>query len=174
MKYKKINNEVLVSDERLSLLDRNFIESLKKMADLSKRERVRICIHKNDREILQEMFIVHKKDAYVRPHKHLKKCETFQILEGSADILFFDEKGKIVKVLPMGDFASGKVFYYKIDKPIYHSMIIRSEYLVFHEVTKGPFNRSESVNAPWSPETDRETDVRQYLAGIERKLADNK
>jgi cupin fold WbuC family metalloprotein len=166
MQYRKLNSEVLISSDKYSLLDRDFIGTLKKMTDKSTRKRIRICIHKNDREIVQEMFIVHMKDAYVRPHKHLQKSESLQIIEGVADIIFFNDKGDVTKVIHMGDYVSGKTFYYKIDKPIYHSMIIKSKYLVFHEVTKGPFQRSESVFAPWAPadtEIDKVSKYTQFL-----------
>jgi cupin fold WbuC family metalloprotein len=170
MNYIQLNEEVLVSKDKFIKLDREYIHLLKKKAAENTRKRIRICIHRNDREMLQEMFIIHMKGAYVRPHKHLKKSESLHVIEGMADIVFFDEKGKIMKVLQMGDNASGKVFYYKIDKPTYHSMIIKSKYLVFHEVTKGPFQRSETVFAPWSPDGSNKNEVCKYIDDLKKKI----
>jgi cupin fold WbuC family metalloprotein len=98
------------------------------------------------------MFIVHKKDTYIRPHKHLHKTESVYIIEGSADIVIFDDIGGIVEVIRMGDYSSGRKFYYRLAEPIYHTLLIASELLVFHEITNGPFRRSDTVFAPWAPE----------------------
>lgn len=155
MKFQKQNEEVIRASGNLIKLRQKDLETLKKKAGHTERKRMRICIHKWDEDIVQEMVIVHVKNTYVRPHKHLAKKESLQILEGEAHILLFDEKGKITKIIPMGDHRSGLVFYMKTEKPLYHSMIIHSNYLVFVEITNGPFRKNETQFAPWSPaETD--------------------
>ena len=45
------------------------------------------------------MFIALSDETYIRPHKHLNKSESLHVLEGSADVVFFDEKGKITKII---------------------------------------------------------------------------
>jgi hypothetical protein len=52
----------------------------------------------------------------------------------------------------MGDYASGRKFYYRSDAQAYHTLIIRSDVLVFHETTQGPFRREDTVFATWAPE----------------------
>jgi cupin fold WbuC family metalloprotein len=88
----------------------------------------------------------------VRPHKHLGKPESFHVIEGIVDVIIFDECGDIREVIQMGNYGSDRVFYYRISTPIYHTLLIRSDILVFHETTTGPFNRVDTVFAPWSPE----------------------
>jgi cupin fold WbuC family metalloprotein len=166
MKYLKVSDEVLVADDNFLLLDHDFIDVLKNIAKKNKRKRVRICIHRNDHEKIQEMFIVHMRGAYIRPHKHLNKNESLHIIEGRAEILFFNEKGDIKKVIKMGNYTSGMEFYYKIEKPIYHSMIITSEYLVFQEITNGPFQRQETIFSPWSPEETQTEEVNKYVKNL--------
>jgi cupin fold WbuC family metalloprotein len=124
MNYKRINEEVFVADEKYSLINRTFITTLKNYSVKNKRKRVRICIHNTDKELVQEMFIVHMKDCYVRPHKHLNKDESLFLLEGNADVIIFNENGEIEKTMHMGDYTSGKDFYYHIGKSVYHSLII--------------------------------------------------
>jgi cupin fold WbuC family metalloprotein len=169
MQLKKINDEVLFNYDDLIDLNHKLIDLLKKKAKRNKRKRIRICIHKNEHKLIQEMFIIHMKDAYVRPHKHIKKSESLYILEGKADILFFNESGEINKILRMGDYASGKDFYYKIEKPTYHCLIVRSEYLVFHEVTQGPFRKEETIFAPWSPDGTNTEEVSKYTTELTNK-----
>ena len=51
----------------------------------------------------------------------------------------------------MGDQYSGKIFYNKLDKPYYHMLIIRSDFLVFHEITTGPFAKNKTIFPDWAP-----------------------
>lgn len=169
MRFQKLNEEVLLASDNFIKIERKFIQILKEKAANTARKRIRICIHKNSREILQEMFIVHMKDAYVRPHKHLTKSESLLVVEGRADIILFDEKGRIKEIVEMGDYLSGYDFYYKLKKPDYHTMLIKSAYLVFQEVTKGPFHKSGTQPAPWAPEENDTVAVKEFLT----KLADD-
>ena len=98
------------------------------------------------------MLIVLTKDDYIRPHKYLYKTESFHVIEGSAVVIFFDEEGGIQEVIHVGDTSSGKQFYFRNDDARFHTQIITSDFLVFHEVTNGPFNRDDTIFAPWAPE----------------------
>jgi hypothetical protein len=55
------------------------------------------------------------------------------------------------EVVPIGEPHSGRTFYYRLAAPWYHTLLVSSEFLVFHEVTNGPFRREETVLAPWAP-----------------------
>lgn len=170
MQFKKENNEVLVAEDEIVIIERKNIEMLKQLALKNQRKRIRLCSHKNVEDALHEMFIVHTKGAYVVPHKHLNKSESMHVLEGEADILFFDEYGEIKKVVSLGDYNSGKIFYFRIDNSNYHALLIRSEFFVFHEITKGPFNRKETVIAPWAPKIDDQGAVKKFLTKVGRKI----
>lgn len=111
-----------------------------------------MCTHRNTEDLLHEMFIVHARDTYIRPHKHLGKPESFHVIEGTVDVIVFEEDGSVRAVIKMGEYLSGRPFYYRISDPLYHTLIIRSDVLVFHETTSGPFNRADTIFAPWAPE----------------------
>lgn len=168
MHVKKSNEEVLVATDNVVTLESPYIEFLKKAAAQTRRKRIRLCTHKNERTLLQEMFIVHTKDTYVKPHKHLRKIESLFIIEGCADILLFSDTGRITSITKMGDYQSGLVFYYRIEHPVYHTMVIKSPYLVFHEVTNGPFNRTETISAPWAPDEQNSRVVQKYLKDLRK------
>jgi len=76
--------------------------------------------------------------------------------------VLFDETGQPTRLIRMGDFASGKSHIYRVNEPIWHSVIIRSEFAAIHEVTNGPFRVEESEFAPWAPEEPEE--LRRWLA----------
>lgn len=158
-----LNEEVLVATGPIVKLSRADIQSLKERALRNSRQRIRICAHKNNQDRLHEMLIVHTKDAYVRPHKHLNKSESFHVIEGKVDVVIFEEGGNVAQVIRMGDYASGRRFYYRIEQPAFHTLLIRSDVLVFHETTNGPFRREDTVFAPWSPEEQDPTGQNDFM-----------
>lgn len=161
MPFKQLNDEVWIADAPLITVSRADIEALKERAAHSPRRRTRICAHRGDAEKVHEMLIVLARDSYIRPHKHLHKSESFHLIEGAVDVIFFDDAGMVTEVVALGDPSSGRPFYYRTDQSRYHTLRIGTEFLVIHETTNGPFNRADTVFAPWSPE---ETD----LAGRQR------
>ena len=57
------------------------------MAKRTNRKRIRICAHPSSKNAVHDMLIVHFRDTYVRPHKHLNKDETFHLIHlGLRDI----------------------------------------------------------------------------------------
>ena len=112
------------------------------------------------------MIIVHEKSCYVRPHKHINKTESFHIIEGKADIIIFNEDGLIDQVISMGDISSGLKFFYRLPPLCYHTLLIHSEALVFHEITNGPFKMEDTIWAPWSPDEADQNAVIQYMAAL--------
>ncbi len=51
----------------------------------------------------------------------------------------------------MGDQRSGKIFYNRLDKQSYHMLIIKSDFLIFHEITSGPFDKNKTIFPKWAP-----------------------
>lgn len=167
--WEKISEEVFYARKRLVSISQQDIESLKKQALGNKRKRSRLCAHNHTNDITQEMIIALGKGNYVHPHKHLDKSESFHIIEGSADYIFFDEEGHITDVVPLGEYSSGKKFYYRIADSLYHSLIVTSDVFVFHETTKGPyieFSRTDTVFASWAPKEDDKEAVKAYFSEL--------
>ncbi len=142
---KKINNEIFYSNQKLPIIKKKQIDFLIKKALKNKSQKSRLCTHKNEKDKLHEMFVVHTKDYSVRPHYHLNKSESLYVLHGSANLLIFNNSGKIIKKIQLGTLNSGKTFYYRIHQKVIHSLEIKSRYLVFHEVTTGPFKKKYTV-----------------------------
>ena len=163
MQFEKFNEEVFFSIDPVVKVDYSEIETLKDRSKRNKRKRIRLCAHNSVIDGLHEMFIVHTKETYVKPHKHLNKAESLHVIEGLVDIIIFDDEGAIIDVFQMGDYLSGKKFYQRISDSYYHSMIIRSEFLVFHEVTSGPFRRSDTVFPNWAPEEEDTNATKNFM-----------
>ncbi len=162
-RFRPLNEEVLYPAETIVEVDRRDIEALVARAQSNARKRIRICAHPDAGDPLHEMLIVHTRETYVRPHKHLGKSESFHIIEGQADVVIFDDDGKLLRVISMGEAASGATFYYRLRQPCYHALLVRSAVLVFHEVTNGPFAREGTLFAPWAPGDGEAEAVRGFV-----------
>ena len=169
-KQEGINNpEVVFNTNKSVNLTRQDIEKLVKVARENCRNRIRFCVHQTEEELLHQMFIVHPRHAYVRPHRHVTKSESIFILDGDLDYIIFDECGNIQERLDMGAYNSGKRFFQHTAPGITHTLLIRSEWLVFLEIIEGPFVKTETKYAKWSPtETDHDA-----AADFVRSLSSN-
>jgi cupin fold WbuC family metalloprotein len=166
MKTTIFNNEVLYAEDSIVQIDSLDIAELKFKAKQNPRKRIRVCTHKDIEENIHEMLIVHEKSCYVRPHKHTDKTESFHIIEGKADVILFHEDGSIDQLIHMGEFSTGLKFYYRLPPFRFHTLLIHSDVLVFHEITSGPFRLEDTIFAPWSPEEIDEHNVSKYMAKI--------
>jgi cupin fold WbuC family metalloprotein len=164
------SSEVRYATDAVVLVDAGDVAGLKRAAVENSRRRIRLYAHHSVDDRLHEMLIVHTSDTYVRPHKHIGKSESFHVVEGDVDVVVFDDDGDVTEVIRMGAFASGRPFYYRIAEPLFHTLLIRSEILVFHETTSGPFRRADTVFAPWAPADGDAAAVHRYLAELEARL----
>lgn len=167
----EIHEEILYTLDDITQVSKDDIEWLKAKALGNKRERVRLCAHRDLQDAVHEMLIVHTKGTYIRPHRHPNKSESFHIIEGSLDIVIFDESGEVTDVINMGEYSTGARFFWRLSESYFHAVIPRSDIVVFHETTSGPFVRATSnVPAPWSPEEDNPVSTGEYIARLNKLI----
>jgi cupin fold WbuC family metalloprotein len=137
-----------------------------------KTRRGRLCVHKNDKTLLQEMFIVLDRTSYIRPHRHRGKIESLCVLEGKGTAIFFDDEGGIAEVIRLSPYGVDESqFFYRLEAMTYHTILVESDYLVFHEVSEGPFEVDESEFAPWSPDANNEYQRNRYCSKLRALLS---
>ena len=163
---RKESNEVLYPTEDIVVVGAGDLAEMKRLAVLNPRKRIRLCTHQSPDDRLHEMFIVHTSDCYVRPHKHIGKVESMAILEGEVDVVLFHDDGNLRQVIKMGAIDSGRCFYYRLPEQIYHMLLIRSPFLVFHEITEGPFLRERIDFPDWAPE-EKSAEQNAFIARIQ-------
>ncbi len=171
MRLRKVDDEVYVADEPIVRIGPGEIAFVKEQARKSQGRRARICAHASNDDALHEMIIAISSDSYIHPHKHIGKSESFHIVEGEVDVAVFDEGGAIVDVIELGAIGSGRKFYYRLSKSAFHTLLIRTELLVVHEVTNGPFDRNQTVLAPFAPFEDQADQARDYMKGVSDAVA---
>ncbi len=152
---------VFYNEEDVAEIGAEWYEKLKRSAFEADQKRARLCLHKSPDDLLHEMLIVFHRDTLIRPHRHKGKTESYHVIFGELDIVLFSDSGQPERIVSMGSLASGKSHVYRLNAPVWHSVIIRSEYAAIHEVTNGPFRVEENDFAPWAPEEP--TALRAFL-----------
>lgn len=151
MPLERVSDEVFVAQNPIVVLGDEEISFLRDRALSSQRQRARICAHRRSDDPLHEMFIALTKRSYIRPHRHRAKSESFHIVEGKVDVVLFDDDGGIFEIVALGEIGTGCACFYRLDSIRYHTLLIRSEFLVLHEVTNGPFDRELTEFALFAP-----------------------
>lgn len=168
---RKINDEVFVADDAIVRLGADHVTFLKQQAATSVRRRARICAHRHSGDALHEMLIALHADSYVHPHKHVNKTESFHVIEGRIDVVVLDDSGAVIEVIELGDVSSGRPFFYRLADSLFHTLLIRSDFLIMHEVTNGPFTAGDAILAPFAPPEGRREEALTYIAGLMSAVA---
>jgi cupin fold WbuC family metalloprotein len=150
--YRKISDEVYYTDRSVTWVGRDGLAFLKARAAETPRHRTRLCTHPEPASGLHEMIIVHGRDAYVRPHRHIGKPESLHVIEGEATAVLLSDEGKVTERVRLGGPGSSGTFYYRIESAVFHTLLIESDWFVFHETTAGPFDPGKTEWAAWSPD----------------------
>lgn len=166
MNLRKISDEVFVASDPIVKIGPAEVAFVKQQALLNQRKRARICAHKTNDDALHEMIIAIAAASYVRPHKHLHKAESFHIVEGEVDVVVFDDVGGVVEVIELGGPLTGRNFFYRLAQSSFHTLLIRSEFLVVHEVTNGPFLREATLFAAFAPQEENTAEARDYMKRV--------
>jgi cupin fold WbuC family metalloprotein len=168
---QKVNDEVFVALDPIVKWGDDEIAFVKRTALASPRKRARICAHRNNDDALHEMIIAISAQSYIHPHRHIGKSESFHVVEGEVDVAVFDEAGSVVDLIELGAPGSGRRFFYRMSHSAFHTLLIRSDVLVVHEVTNGPFARERTVLAPFAPPEDQPAAARAYMASVASQAA---
>lgn len=166
---KRVTEEVFVADQQIVRFDRRIVDFIKEVAVDSKRGRARVCAHRDNADSLHEMLIAMRRNSYVRPHRHWGKVESFHLVEGAADVVVMEESGTIVDVVRLDPVSD---FFYRLDRPKYHTVLVESPVLVIHEVTNGPFDPADTQYGPFAPDEADISDAADYMCRLRAAVAD--
>lgn len=162
--------EVFYTAEPLVLIGAGELAFLKQRARENPRLRSRLCTHATPADSVHEMIIVHHRDCYVRPHRHRANGESLYVIEGSASVVTFDDQGEIAGVFGVSESGSGGIFYYRMPRMKFHTLLIASDWLVFHETTSGPFVRENTEFPDWAPDGSSREQTDAFLTGLQERV----
>jgi len=163
---KKISQDVFISEEPISTVGTAEIRTLKDALPLSSNNRVRLCAHKSENDVVHQMIIVLGQGGYVRPHRHTHSAESFHMIEGSLTVVTFTEDGKVTQTINLSSHEPSKAFFYRLDPNIFHTVLVKTPIAVVHEIIQGPFDRSKTQFASWAPDGSDTSKVDQFQKTI--------
>lgn len=167
MRFREVSKEAVFAIEETVTLTSADIPPVQARCLETKTKRSRICAHRSEQDPLHDMIVALAHGTYIRPHKHLLSSESGHIIEGEADLYLFDDFGAVKTLIQLGDYRSGRVFFFRQSEPVYHTFIVRSEVFTWHEIVPGPFDKSNTIFADWAPEVNDEAEAQAYM----KKLA---
>lgn len=170
MNFVRQSAEVYQSEGPVVAIGAGDVATLQSAVASSPRGRVRINVHPGVADALHEMFIAIKADSYIHPHKHLGKSESFHLVHGAVDVVIFDDEGEIRQIVALAA-SGGKPFYYRLSAPLFHTLLVRSDLLIMHETTNGPFRANETVLASFAPAEGDAAATAAYRADLKRRVA---
>lgn len=150
------------------------IKELKELTEKSRRNKFRLCLHKKTSDLVQEMIICTKNFVYSQPHKHPNnKSESYHIIEGSLDVIIFNDKGKVIDKIYLSSFKNkNSQFMYRLSKPYFHTMIPRSKWTIWHEVSTGPFTKKKNQFAKYADfapsENSKKIEINSFINKIKK------
>jgi len=162
----RINDGVFVAQDPIVKIGSDEIDFIKAQSAVNDRKRARICMHKNNEDSLHEMVIAISAKSYIHPHKHPTKSESFHVIEGEVDVVVFDDAGEVSGIFELGDPTTNKAFFYRLDQCLFHTLLLKTNYLVVHEVTNGPFLRENPLLAPWAPPEGDIVKTNRYMEHV--------
>ncbi len=144
--------EVFDNDRDVVCVGERWIRDLKNAAAASPRRRARLRLHHENSDAVQEMIIALCRDLLFAPHRHARKTESFHLIEGELYVLVFEDDGSVRHAIHMGPPGSGRQYCYRLCEPAWHAILPKTDFVVFHETTAGPFQQdTASQFAPWAP-----------------------
>jgi cupin fold WbuC family metalloprotein len=143
--------EVFLAEGPIATIGSDDIETLRQAVRQTPKRRARINAHPGHDDALHEMIIAIEPASYIRPHRHPGKSEAFHIIEGEVDIVIFSDDGAIERIVPLGEKGGNRAFYYRMSEPRFHTLVIRSDLLIVHEITNGPFAPEGTIYAAFAP-----------------------
>lgn len=138
---------MLLADNDIEVAGPSTFALLRSLAKEAPNKRSRICFTRLT-DGVQEMIICLLKGSYIRAHRHPKhKSESYHVIQGTLLVALFDDQGKEKEVITLNEGTP----YYRMKNGIYHRPVPVSDYVIYHEVYEGPFNKEIDVQyALWS------------------------
>jgi len=122
---------------------------------------LRLCLHESPDAAFHEMIVLERKGNWHRSHRHPAKGESYHIIEGKLAAITFDDGGTVKSACVMELHGS---FMYWMEANTCHTLIPRSDLVIYYESKPGPFGRDSNLIFPdWAPDDEQVADVIQGL-----------
>lgn len=143
----KINERVLCALKNPISLTRQQIFLIKALARLKEAPLLRLCMHKDCSDNIQEMLMVHSRPISIGAHRQNKDSLSYHILSGNLKIKLLNNSGDCYAEynLTGSDASLGKgANSIRLPASEYRVIETTSDYSIFWEISCGPFEDSDT------------------------------
>ena len=150
----------------VQIIDEELFDQVAVRAQDAPRKRMNHNFHAGAEDNPHRFLNVLLRGTYIRPHRHLEppKSEAFLILEGMAEVIVFEEDGRIRNRYRLGDLGQGKRNWgVDLAPGVWHTVVPLSDRVICYEVKPGPWEPSSDKEfAAWAPR-EGEPAAQQFL-----------
>lgn len=158
--------DIIRSTAECPSISAEVVTELKRRTASSPLRRARWCAHPGNASETQEMVIAVAKHSIIPPHRHHGRIETLCVLEGRAKAWFFDDAGRVVRCLQMSTPSGGGTFFYRTTPQEFHTLELETDFFVFVETTRGPFDPNTMEIAPFAPAEETPEAYARFFASL--------
>jgi cupin fold WbuC family metalloprotein len=134
----------------VKVLPRTLLDELAARASASPRARAHHNIHATPEDPVQRFLVVARAESYFRPHRHASRSELALVVRGRADVLIFDDEGRVTARYAVGEGTESLA--YETPQGTWHTVVPGADGVGFLEVKQGPYDPATSAEfAVWAP-----------------------
>ncbi len=133
-------------------IDAALFAQLHTLALASPRRRSHLNWHDSAHDVVQRFFVHMLPRSYIRPHRHRmpQRFELTVVLDGSADLLRFDDAGTLREITAVA--AGAAVRGVELPHDCWHSYRVTGDALTLLEIKPGPYDAAAAKDfAAWAP-----------------------
>ena len=137
----------------MKILDKKLFSDLTVEAFNSDRKRTHHTLHDKLSDKTQRLCMAVEPGSYFRPHRHSEKdkWEVFVVLQGSASMITFNDKGTVTDSVLLSE--NGPVHALEVPEKTWHTLASHESGTVLLEIKPGPYlPLPEKDRAPWAPD----------------------
>lgn len=147
------NNNLIKKNERVYFaasenikLSRQQIFLFREISILNNLEVSRICLHRDQNSLIQEMIMFHCKSTTVGPLKQLNQSISYHIVDGVIQISVYEnEKIRDTYTLSSISYSNKQLGSIRINPDEYRTVSSITENAIFIETTNGPFKDDDTI-----------------------------
>ncbi|MBL4827709.1 MAG: WbuC family cupin fold metalloprotein [Spongiibacteraceae bacterium] len=153
-----------------SQIDGELVEQFQQDVIESGSSNARICLHQGADDLFHNMVILEQRNSrYFRPHQHLDKAETCQMIKGELGLFIFDQQGGIKTAQHLSTTSTAIT---RIGTGSWHTLLPISDFVLYHESKPGPFiSNSDSQYPDWAPDGENTQTALNYQENLYGYLA---
>ena len=166
-----------ITQSPVQVISSALFDSVEALAMRSSRRRMNHNFHSGADDNPHRFLNVLLQGTYIRPHRHLNppKSETFVVLDGTVEVILFDDMGNVTARYALGEESSGHGRLWGVDiaPGVWHTILSRTARAVCFEVKPGPWElASDKEFGAWAP-AENDPAVPGYVQTLVDSLVPN-